>query len=321
MSSSRSRSQSRTPSRSQGVSHTAWREVQPVSRSAQARSSARTQQGEPLRSVSVSQVRSANKRQRRGCSVPVLIVVLLIVLAVLGIGGVVLYNSNVFTVTKVTVSGAEHITAEEMTELAAVPDGTTLLRVDADGISNRLKSNAWVKDATVERVFPDTLNLKVAERSISAVVDVTLDDGSTTQRWALASDGTWLMAIPDPNSEEGQKLAGKVYEDANNALAISHVPYGTVPEAGKQCTDANIQNALSIIDGLSTELADQVKAVTASSSESTTLTLDNGIEIAFGNSDDLRDKERICLELMEQYPGQIAYINVRDVNSPVWRSL
>lgn len=318
---SSSRSRTRTSSRSQRVSHTAWREVQPASRSTRDRSSSRAQQGEPLRSVSVSQVRDAKRRKRRGVSFPAVFVVILVLAAIVGIGGFALYNSNLFSVTKVTVSGAEHLTADEMTQLAAVPDGTTLIRVDTDGITNRLKSNAWVKDAVVERIFPDTLNLNITERSISAVVDVTLDDGGTTQRWALASDGTWLMAIPDQDSEEGQKLAGKIYEDVNNALYISHVPYGTVPEAGKQCSDANIQNALSIIDGLSTELADQVKAVTAASSDSTTLTLDNGIEVAFGDSSNLRDKERICLQLMEEYPGQIAYINVRDTNSPIWRSL
>ena len=65
--------------------------------------------------------------------------------------------------------------------------------------------------------------------------------------------------------------------------------------------DANISNALSIIDGMTTDLAGQVKQVSASSSESTTLILDNGVEIAFGDSSDIRDKERVCLQLMQEY--------------------
>ena len=33
------------------------------------------------------------------------------------------------------------------------------------------------------------------------------------------------------------------------------------------------------------------------------------------------DKERVCLELMREHPGKIAYINVRTVNKPIWRAV
>ena len=112
-----------------------------------------------------------------------------------------------------------------------------------------------------------------------------------------------------------------MYEDADNALEITDIPYGSKPEAGSYCNNANVENALGVIDGMTTELASQVKSVAAASSESTTLTLQNGIEIAFGSSKDIRDKERVCLQLMAEHEGKISYINVRVVNKPVWRSL
>lgn len=278
---------------------------------------------EPLRSVSVSQVRN-NRRQaqpkksRKGLVIGIIVVVLAIILAV---GAFILSRSDLFPVTKITVSGVHHLTDQETAELAAVPEGTTLLNVDAGGIEGRLESNPWILDATIERRFPDTLNLNIMEREIVAVVDVVIDDNDNQQTWALASDGTWLMQIPDRNSDEGKQLAPQVYEDVDAALHISSVPYGSVPEAGSQCNDPNITNALAIIDGMSTELADQVKSVSAASSDSTVLTLNNGVEIAFGDSSDIRDKERVCLELMEQHPGKIAYINVRTVTKPIWRAV
>lgn len=277
----------------------------------------------PMRSVSVSQVRSASRKpiQKAPSRIRGVVIALFIVAALLGVGGAVIYNLNLFPVEKVTVSGVEHITAEEMTDLAAVPQDTTLIRVDTAAIESRLESNPWVKDAVVERVFPDTINLKITERKITAVVEVLVDDSKTAQTWALASDGMWLMRIPDKSSEEGKQLASQIYEDVDNTLKISQVPYGSTPEAGTICKNANISNALSIIDGMTTDLASQVKQVSASSSESTTLILDNGIEIAFGDSSNIRDKERVCLQLMEEYPNQISYINVRVVNKPVWRSV
>ena len=77
-----------------------------------------------------------------------------------------------------------------------------------------------------------------------------------------------------------------MYEDAENVLHISDVPLGVSPEVGAHCTDANVNNALDIVSGLTTELADQV-----------------------------------ILQLMEENPGTIAYINVRVVDRPTWRSL
>ncbi len=291
----------------------------------QARPSARGTAGAPLRSVSVSEVRNASRYRQRAAKshriMGVLIAVVAVV-AVLGIGGFALSSSGALKVEKVTVSGADHISSEDLTQLAAVPEGTTLLNVDANGITSRLTSNAWVKSASVVRVLPDTLNLSITEREISAVVSVTVDSSNTVERWALSSDGMWLCKIPDDReSAEGKALPSKVYEDADKALEITDIPYGSKPEAGSYCNNANVENALGVIDGMTTELASQVKSVAAASSESTTLTLENGIEIAFGSSKDIRDKERVCLQLMAEHEGKISYINVRVVNKPVWRSL
>lgn len=301
----------------------------PTRKSTSARPSQRSQgrsynQGAgPLRSVSVSDVHNAARYRTKRSSgrLKVVAIVAAILVAVVGIGGFALSNSGAFAIKNVTVSGVSHITAEEMTDLAAVPEGATLLNVDANGIASRLTSNPWVQSVNVERVLPDTINLNVTERTISAVVSVTVDESNTVERWALSADGMWLTELPDQNSEEGQKLATQIYDDAANALEITDIPYGSSPEAGKYCNNANVENALSIIDGMTTELADQVKSVSAASSNSTTLTLDNGVEIAFGDAQDIRDKERVCLELLQQHEGSISYINVRVVNKPVWRSL
>lgn len=244
-----------------------------------------------------------------------------VVAAVLVGSGLALYWSNLFAVETVSVQGVEHLTATEMTELAAVPAGTTLLRVDASAIEERLLADAWVQDVSVNRVFPNTLELVITERVIAAVVEVPTETAQTTQQWAIASDGMWLMSIPSKNSSAGKSISPKIYEDAESVLHIVDVPYGTDPQVGTYCTDSNVNNALAIVDGMTTSLADQVKVVSATDPESTTLTLENGVEIVFGAAEDIRSKERVCLELMEQNEGKIAYINVRVVNSPTWRAL
>ena len=70
---------------------------------------------------------------------------------------------------------------------------------------------------------------------------------------------------------------------------------------------------------MTTDLAGQVRAVAATETESTTLTLESGVEIVFGSAENIRDKERVCLKIMEEHPD-VVYINVRVVDSPTWRS-
>lgn len=242
-------------------------------------------------------------------------------LAALAIGAVAVYNSSLFTIENVQVTGVEHLTSEEMSALAQVPSGTTLLRVDTASIADRLRQDAWVQDVSINRIFPSTLEIVVTERQIAAVVEVQTSDAKSVQPWAIASDHMWLMPIPDRDSDAGKRTSSQVYEDADAALVIKDVPYGLKAEVGTYCSDDSVLNALDIVSGMTTELAGKVKTVYADGVEETRLVLDNNVEIAFGAAENIRDKERVCLEIMQQHPDSVAYINVRDVANPTYRAL
>ena len=248
------------------------------------------------------------------------IIAVLVALAVLFGVGVGVYWSNLFAIEQVSVSGVEHLTATEMTQLANVPSNTTLLRVDAAAIEASIARDAWVKDVDVQRVFPNTLNLAVTERAIGATVEIGVNDGKSTERWAISEDGIWLCRIPDEDSQAAQNISPKIYEDAAAVFTITDVSYGVVPEVGQTCTDESIANALNVVMGLTTDLKDQVKSVSATSAENTTLVLESNVEIAFGLASDIRDKERVVEQILDDHPGEVSYINVRVVKSPTWRT-
>ncbi len=235
--------------------------------------------------------------------------------------GLILFFSPILQIDDVQVNGSTHLTDAEIEALVNVPAGVTLLSVDAGSISRSLERDAWVETATVRRVFPHTLAIDITERDIAAVVEVLTSDAKAVQPWAIASDGVWLMPIPEKDSELGASISPQIYEDAESVLTITGVPFGLMPEIGSVCTDENVENALSILNGLTTDLADAIVKVQATDAESTLLTLSNGIEIAFGKAEDIREKERVCLQIMEQNPDKVAYINVRVVNKPTWRAV
>lgn len=231
----------------------------------------------------------------------------------------ILINTNIFEIKEIEFSGTDHLTTQEVSALVNIPQGTTLLNVDSSGIASSLKRDAWVKDVDVQRVFPSTLVIHVDERKVKAIVEVSVGVNQTIQDWAIAEDGMWLMAIPSRESEIGSQLSEQIYTDAELVLHIKDVPYGVSPQIGSYCTDDSVNNALKIISDMTTSLKDQLKTVTATDAESTLLTLDNNIEIAFGDTSNIRDKERICLQIMEENPT-VVYINVRVVDRPTWRS-
>ncbi len=265
-----------------------------------------------------SRTERAQKKYRRYL---VRIGVIAALLLALFIAGVILYNSPAFTIESISVKGADHLTSTDMQGLADIDEGTTLLRVDTAAIKENLLKDAWVADASVNRIFPNTLEIVVTERTITAVVEIPSQDAKTTTQWAIASDGMWLMPIPAKDSEAGRLTSDKVYEDAEAVLHITDVPYGTKPQIGTYCSDANVNNALAIVAGMTTELADKVTSVKATETESTTLTIKDGPDIVFGTAENIREKERVCLQIIENHPEGVTYINVRTPDRPTWRSL
>ena len=292
-------------------------------RSGSARTPQRTGSTPRVTSVRVGDVARENRSvraQRAYRSYLSRVIAVLAVLFALAIAGVAVYSSNLFAIEEVTVEGVQHLTGEEMAQLAAVPSGTTLLRVDAQAIEENLLRDAWIESVTVDRDFPHTLNLVVTERQVGATVVISTEEGASSELWAISQDGIWLCPIPDPDSEAAQTISPQIYKDAEQVLRVSGVAYGVTPEVGTVCSDESINNALNIVTNMTTELKDQVKEVSAEAPESATLMLDSNVEIAFGAAEDIRDKERICLQILEENPGKVAYINVRVVSSPTWRA-
>lgn len=247
--------------------------------------------------------------------------VAVVIVSVLAVAIAVLYYSNLFPVADVEVAGAEHLTQQEVVASAALPADATMLRIDTGDIEHNLEQSGWVRSASVTRSWPHTLKITITEREVAAVVTITSTENQQDEDWIIDSDGTWLMMLPKADSEEAAAIPEQVYEDADKVLRITNVPYGAQPVAGTKCTDDAVVNALDIVAGLTTSLADSIVQVSATDAVNTTLTLDNGVEIAFGKAEDIRLKERVCLELMEQHPDEIAYINVRVADRPTWRSL
>ena len=113
-----------------------------------------------LSTVRVGDLQQRPPARRNSKSWVARFLVFLLAVGLLVMGAVYVYSSDLLSIDEVRVSGVDHLTSEEMSQLAAVPASATLLRVDTEAIEERLKTNSWVEDAQVKRVFPHTLELQ-----------------------------------------------------------------------------------------------------------------------------------------------------------------
>ncbi len=257
------------------------------------------------------------KRSVRKSRIALVTALSLFILVIVGFAS--LQITGVFNIKNVEYVGAEHLTQAECEALAVKPVGESLLTFDSAKIEEGMKRTTWVESVSFERVFPDTLKIHVHERSIGAVVDFTTGAKQISQSWIITLDGMWIMAIPEQSSETGAQISQNIYTDAESAVHITDCPNGIAPQLGGSCTDTTVLNALAILRGMTTNLKDQVQSISVSSVSATTIKLNNNIEIAFGQADQIREKERIVNEIISQN-SKVVYVNVRTVDRPTWRA-
>lgn len=95
-------------------------------------------------------------------------VVAVAVLGLLGWGSYTvihyLRTSPRFELEKVAVAGLKRVEVSEVLARADLPDGENLFSVDLDEVRERIEALKWVRFATVQRVLPDTIGIRIVER-------------------------------------------------------------------------------------------------------------------------------------------------------------
>ena len=96
-------------------------------------------------------------------------------------------NAAGFRIVSVALAGQHHISREDVLAAAGVTETTSLLFLDVEQTRERLKSNPWIADATVLKLYPGELQIGIREREAFALwqkngqVSVIADDGTVLE--------------------------------------------------------------------------------------------------------------------------------------------
>ncbi len=216
------------------------------------------------------------------------------------VGAIALYRAPLFTIETIDVEGVSQLTVEEVQALAAVPEDATLLRYPGGDIVERLESDPWIESVTVTRDFPDTLLIRVTERTPVALVDT--------------GEKFWVV------DASGMVLGEQSFEESATLVVIRDVQ-GLDPKPGRESSSDTLDSSLAVLMGIGEELKQKVRAISAPSVDETTLLTTDAIEILIGEAVDLEEKAFLALSIMTEQAGKVIFIDVRSVDNPVSRGL
>jgi cell division protein FtsQ len=96
-------------------------------------------------------------------------------------------NAAGLRLVSIALAGNHHVSREEVLASAGITGTTSLLFLDVEQIRERLKTNPWIADATVLKLYPAELQIRIKEREAFALwqkdgrVSVIADDGTVLE--------------------------------------------------------------------------------------------------------------------------------------------
>ena len=198
-------------------------------------------------------------------------VVTLLLLVGLVVGTIwLVYFSDLLAVKSVEVDGARTLATEEVREVAAVPTGQPLARVDLDAIRARVEALAVVRDADVTRTWPDRVHIDVEERVAIAVVDIA---GRTR---GMDSQGVVFRDYPKPPPD----------------LPQVHTTSDTRSDA--------LREAALVVESLPSEITRRVDHVEVATIDQISLALRDGKTVVWGSAEESDAKAEVLTGLLRQ---------------------
>lgn len=242
-------------------------------------------------------------------SLVVLLLVFALVLAILS-------RTSMFQITSIETYDTEHVTAEDVAQLIRLEPGATLLNVDIESVEKAVLNNPWIASVEIQSSFPDRLLVRTQERTVGGLV--AMRSGGIC--WLLGSDGVWI----EPTRVEAQE--GSSSDDTALAAAerlgvvmIYDVPASVSPVAGSACTDEPIRAALTLAEQFPQDFRDKVVSYAAPDEDGISCILASGVEVSFGSPTNVETKVAVANKILEEYAGQVTYVNVRVPSRPTYR--
>lgn len=192
---------------------------------------------------------------------------------------------------KIEGNDGRRISDRELIRASGVTRGTRLLDISTGQVSRRIETLPWVRKATVERLLPSRLRIRVVERTAELVVvtpqaPFLVDEQGMVLQQA-GGQLPWLKDLPVTMLAPGMIIPG--------------------PEFGQ---------ALAIVDSLPPGLRARVAGIRAPSIDRIALEIAGGPVILYGAAEQMAQKSYAAQLLLERLTTEKVSSGVIDVTVP-----
>lgn len=231
------------------------------------------------------------KEQRRKQQIQMAIAGGLIVAIILI--AVVILNSDFFRVKTVHIEGARHVPAQTIKAAQDAGRGVNILRYPGAKVRAILLKSPWVKDVTIKRRWPDTIEITIAEREGT----YSIFDG--LKYYLVAPDGVVLAVSEEPPTR----------------VQIADLPIKKL-SVGSVVKSEEFKQAVAILSSLPRALSKGLTVISASSPERITLYI-NGVEVLYGMAESQQEKNTVLQEIFSREGTSVISVDVRVPTNPV----
>ncbi len=228
--------------------------------------------------------------RRRG---PVLASLVAVVLLVGG-GTWVLYGSSWLRVEKVTATGTDVLTPEQVLSAAAVPVGAPMVSVDTDEIESRVRGRlSRIDSVDVVRAWPHGIGLKVTERKPVLLIK---KDANFVE---VDASGVRFDTVPK----------------APAGVPVLELNAERSPSARRFDEERLLHEAVLVAGSLPEPIAKETLQVKVGSYDSVVLLLAGGRTVAWGSGEQSEAKGRALTALLKAAP-KAAHFDVSVPTAP-----
>lgn len=163
-------------------------------------------------------------------------------------------------IREVEVEGIHHVTKPEVSGLLALKPGMGLHQVSTAFLAERVKTHAWIKEATVERRLPHLLHVSVVERTPAVIIRTGAD------HWLSDEDGYLLAKLGRQDDQTLPLLSGlesksllrgeaRIHKAVQSGLGLAKLIANTID--GRIEVDlANPVNIVASVNGVRFQFGD-----------------------------------------------------------------
>lgn len=208
-------------------------------------------------------------------------------------------QSPFWAVEAVTVEGNKFISSEELLNLANIPTGINILKVELSQGEQNLLLHPLVKNAELVRKLPREIRVIVEERTPKAVIP------STDGFWQIDEQQVVLRSVPTVSDSSLPLITGLDVGELN---------------PGRQISSDILGEALNLIEKFPPELRGQISEIDLSQQDTIFLHTIDGVKVNFGDSDRVEEKAALMEEILATAlinRTELEYVDFSFSGSPV----